>query len=156
MDKSDFLNKYLPLFSIHFHDNVFSKDNSIKVIEQKLPFKELLEFYILRTVKNGLPDTRGIEERENDLNSKLITLYEARQNPKKWGLESKGRIIPSLKDIRPIPVAVDPDSGNCLILDSNHLLTNLNCPSDTVIPLALIVGPNLEALGPDFIILSRQ
>jgi hypothetical protein len=152
MDKSDFLIFYLPLLTIHFYDSAFSTDDNIKVFEQKLPLKEMLDFYVLRTVKNKLPDTRPIEDREHDLGSKLITLGEARKDPKKWDLDLSHRKIP--ENIHPVPVATDLNSDRTIILDSNHLLANLQ--EDTLVYIARIVGPNLGRLGPDFIILSRQ
>ena len=158
MDKADFLKFYRsktkPLLTIHFYDDIFMADETIKVTLQTLTFKELRDFYVLRAVKNNFPDNRPVEERQNDSQIKLITLKEALENPEKWELDLKGRTIPPLEEIHPIPIATDLNSNQTLILDSNHLLANWPYREGAKVSLAHITGHNLERLVVDFVFLS--
>ena|SRR5665213_2384139 len=151
MNKSDFLNFYRSLLTIHFYDDVFIADDSIKVTTQTLPFEDFMDFYVLRTAKNNIPDLRRLEDKQDDVESKLIILKEALQNPKKWELDLEHRTIPPVENIYPIPVATDLDSGHTLILDSNHMLANWPYPPAMPIQLVRITGRELQRLVIDFI-----
>jgi hypothetical protein len=162
MNKSDFLSMYRDphnlKITIWFNDQNFLNDNNVTISQETINSENIRMYYVLRSKKDGVLDSRGIEERVLDASSTLIVVNEAASDPSSWDLGLEGRILPDSNSLTPIPVATDLSSNKSLLLDSNHCATNLINTSDGSIdiPIIRLSGANLENIIEDFRILNRR
>ena len=157
MDKNAFLKDYGPKLRIWFNADKFLKDDSVTVIKEKIKLKQFLDFFVLRYKKNDKYDDRSFEDQKDDSVTQLITVDVAVADPKKWHLDVTKPL--KLNELKAIPIATDTHTLKTLVLDSNHHIVSLihsGLPSDTELPVIRIIGPNLDKIIGDFIVLSRQ
>jgi hypothetical protein len=123
--KSLFITEYIETkLRMHFRKDVFLSRGDISLSLADMTLKELDGIYVQRGIKDGVLDNRSIEIRENDIDSYLVTLSQARKRPDNWDLTINCE-VPVLKKVWPVPLAQDTGTDKMLILDSNHLMVNV-------------------------------
>ena len=80
-------------------------------------------------------------------------------DPAKWDLKADTANLPSIEQLKPVPVATDLKSGKTLLLDSSHVITSIIATAKldllSEIDIVHITGTSLEDVICDFEILNR-
>jgi hypothetical protein len=140
----------------------FLENETIRITEETIQLKDMLDFYVPKYEKHGKFDSRDFNEQVLDPEVLPLTIKQTMLKPGRWDLaiESDGR--PGYDLLHPIPIATDLKSGKTLLLDSNHTITSivgeLSAKNLEGITLSVVhvTGNGLEDFIPDFRILNRK
>jgi hypothetical protein len=169
MTKADFLKQFANKSSaVHIRMALnyaaFLENPTIKIREEVISLRELLDFYVPKYEKHGKFDIQHYDIQAGDPEVLPLTIRQAMRDPAKWDLAIDSGDRVDLNQLGIVPIATDHKSGKTLLLDSNHTIVSSLHDLDqeqfkavilSSLSVAHITGTGLENFIPDFRILNR-